>query len=125
MPIVVLGKSAFSAHGRGLTAPLWIDHAPIPYLAAQDFVAALAQPFDSSLGRKVVVPFGITWSNAVKLGRDLGIYDISAVEAFGLGLSYKDIGLVVEREHNPVGSGPFVMTSCVFWGGAQIIPARS
>jgi len=93
---------------------------PHAYPTAEDFVAALAHPLDSDLGRKVVVPFGITWSDAIKLDRDLPLYyDIGVAEAVGLSLSYTDIGEVVQLENHQAGSGPFVMSSCAFWGHAK------
>ncbi len=89
---------------------------PIRYPSAQDFVSAIAQPFDSESGRRIAEPFGVVWSDAVGLDRNLEIYDISRDKAFGLGLTYKDVGLVSERENHKVGDGPFVLTHCAFWG---------
>ena len=81
----------------------------------QDFVSAIAKPFDSDLGAKVVAPFGIAWADAIKLDRNLEIYTIS-VTPLGLSFTFKDEGLVSERANHIVGEGPFVMTNCGFWG---------
>jgi hypothetical protein len=89
--------------------------APSQYPQAQDFVSAIAKPFDSDAGRKVVAPFGIAWSDATKLDSGLEIYTISA-QPLGIGYTFKDEGLVFEREHHDLGEGPFLMTHCGFWG---------
>lgn len=89
---------------------------PSRYPAAQDFISAMAQPFDSEFGRRIAETFGILWSDAVKLDRNLEIYNIRLDETLGLGLTYKDVGMVSEREDHKVGDGPFVMTHCAFWG---------
>ncbi|MDN6885369.1 hypothetical protein QMO14_17345 [Variovorax sp. CAN2819] len=88
---------------------------PSQYPDAQDFVSAIAKPFDSDPGSKVVAPFGIVWSDAIKLDSGLETYNISAT-ALGLSFTFKDAGLVFEKEHHDVGDGPFLMTNCGFWG---------
>lgn len=89
--------------------------APAQYPEPQDFVSAIAQPFDSEAGAKTVGPFEIEWTDAIKLDRGLEIYTISA-PALGLDFTFKDAGLVSERDHHKVGDGPFLMTQCSFWG---------
>jgi hypothetical protein len=88
---------------------------PARYPEAQDFVSAIAKPFDSEAGAKVVGPFGIEWSQAVKLDRDLEIYTIGA-PSLGIGFTFKDQGLVFVDEGHGVGDGPFLLTHCGFWG---------
>lgn len=87
---------------------------PSQYPEAQDFVSAITQPFDSERGSRVVAPFDIVWSDAVKLDPGLEIYHVTA-PPLGLGFTFKDTGLVSEQEH-VVGEGPFLMTQCGFWG---------
>lgn len=89
---------------------------PSQYPLAQDFISAIAQPFDSDLGRRIVEPFGIIWSDAIKLDRNLEIYHIEMQQSLGIGLTYNDIALVFKDEDRRAGDGPFLMTNCSFWG---------
>lgn len=89
--------------------------APDRYPEAQDFVSAIAKPFDSELGSKIVTPFGIAWSDAIKLDIGLEIYNISA-QSLGVDFTFKDAGLVFEQEYRDAGKGPFLMMNCGFWG---------
>ena len=41
--------------------------APHRYPEAQDFVSAIAKPFDSEPGSKVVAPFGIVWLSLIHI----------------------------------------------------------
>lgn len=89
--------------------------APTRYPEPQDFVSAIAKPFDSEPGAKVVGPFGTTWSDAVKLDSGLEIYTISA-PLLGIDFTFKDEGIVFEREYHDAGEGPFLLTDVSFWG---------
>lgn len=88
---------------------------PVQYPKPEDFIAALANPFESEAVTKVVAPFGLSWSKAVKLDRDLAIFDLSAT-AFGVDFHFKDQGLVNENDGHSVGEGPNLLTSCACWG---------
>ena len=88
---------------------------PARYPEAQDFVSAIAKPFDSEAGAKVMGPFGTEWSQAIRLDRNLEIYTISA-PALGIDFTFKDVGMVFEDEDHKVGEGPFLLTNCGFWG---------
>lgn len=88
---------------------------PSQYPDPQDFVSAIAQPFDGDAAQKVVAPFGIAWSDAIKLDSSLEIYTISA-QPLGVAFTFKDEALVFERDYQDAGEGPFLMTHCAFWG---------
>ncbi|NTZ92062.1 hypothetical protein [Agrobacterium tumefaciens] len=87
----------------------------IQYPEPEDFIAALAKPFDSEAVTKIVAPFGVSWSDAIKLDRDLAIFDLSAV-TFGVDFHFKDRALVNESDGHSVGEGPNLLTSCACWG---------
>lgn len=87
----------------------------IQYPEPEDFITAIAKPFDSEAVTKVVAPFGLTWSKAVKLDRNLAIFDLSA-PAFGVDFHFKDQALVDENDGHSVGEGPDLLTSCACWG---------
>jgi hypothetical protein len=89
--------------------------APSQYPEAEDFAAAIGKPFDGESVSKVATPFGIGWSDASKLDRNLEIYHISA-PPLGVDFTFKDAGLVFEQAGHDVGDGPFLMTQCGFWG---------
>ncbi|WP_306180920.1 hypothetical protein [Rhizobium sp. AN73] len=86
---------------------------PIQYPEPEDFVSAIAKPFESEAVTKLVAPFGVSWSNAVKLDRNLPIFDLDAT-AFGVGFHFKDQSLVDESDGNAV--GPNLLTSSACWG---------
>jgi hypothetical protein len=88
---------------------------PVHFPEAQDFVRAIAQPFDSDAGARVVAPFGIAWGEGVKLDSGLEVYNFSE-PAVGLDLTFKDEGVVRERAYHDAGDGPFLLTQCAFWG---------
>ncbi|HEV2502574.1 MAG TPA: hypothetical protein VGV39_05835 [Mesorhizobium sp.] len=87
--------------------------APTHYPEPQDFAAAIAQPFGSETCNRITEPFGIGWSDAIKLDRYLEIYNIDSA-VLGFGLTLKDRGMV--WEDGPTNSGTFLLTNCAFWG---------
>ena len=85
------------------------------YPDAQDFVSALAKPFDSDPGSKVVAPFGIAWSDGVKLDRDIEVYHIQATP-LGLSLTFENAHRLFEKQYPRPNGAPCLMTNCGFWG---------
>lgn len=88
---------------------------PAQYPAPERFVDALRQPFDGKAAGAILEPFGIVWSDAVALDKGLDSYDIS-VTSLGIHLNFKHAGVVFDHEYQDDGKGPFLLTSCAFWG---------
>ncbi|MBY5570047.1 hypothetical protein HFO55_22795 [Rhizobium leguminosarum] len=92
--------------------------APMQYPEPQSFVDALAQPFDSEVGSRVVEPFKIVWGDAVALDRGLDIYHVIALP-LGIHLTFKHEGVVFDHAYQDDGKGPFLLTNCAFWGNGD------